>query len=403
VEGGATVAIKLQRPRLRDIYDKDLALMNKIAKVVDMFAGKVGGVQQSWTEIFKDAETILYREIDYRDEADNAMRFARDFGVGLEGVAVECPTMSLDGKVMPSAASWMRTPYIYDELSTEQVLVMEYVPSIKISNVDELRQAGVSLDDREELAENLARAYLRQFCVNRFFSTDPHPGNLGVEVVKGTDGRPTTSRLVFYDFGQACSLKDSQAGGILDVFEGIVDLNVDSCVTAFDRMGVLVEGANLETIRKKVQNNFDTGKLQLKKRKSRKRSPNNSNERQTSSTEVSLSNNDGGSSGSSEMSDSPKVVQASGEKVNDMEVMSYFTLPAEYAFVARALSQMDGVGKGLDPDFDFISAAAPYLVEIKGGEKYVEDEAQKFMSKLGESFDENRVKLLQLLGFKSLI
>ncbi len=62
--------------------------------------------------------------------------------------------------------------------------------------------------------------------------------------------------------------------------------------------------------------------------------------------------------------------------------MSYFTLPAEYAFVARAISQMDGVGKSLDPDFDFISSAAPYIVEIKGTDLYLKDEVFKFIRSL---------------------
>ena len=68
--------------------------------------------------------------------------------------------------------------------------------------------------------------------------------------------------------------------------------------------------------------------------------------------------------------------------VNDAEVMSYFTLPAEYAFVARAISQMDGVGKSLDPDFDFISSAAPYIVEIKGTDLYLKDEVFKLIRSL---------------------
>lgn len=59
--------------------------------------------------------------------------------------------------------------------------------------------------------------------------------------------------------------------------------------------------------------------------------------------------------------------------------MSYFTLPAEYAFVARAISQMDGVGKSLDPEFDFISSAAPFIVEIKGTDLYLKDEVAKFI------------------------
>ena len=106
----------------------------------------------------------------------------------------------------------MRTPYVYEDLSTEKVLVMENVPSIKISDADELQKAGITARQKEELAENLARAYLRQFCVNKFFSTDPHPGNLGVEVLEDGETGKVKSRLVFYDFGQACSLKEDQAG-----------------------------------------------------------------------------------------------------------------------------------------------------------------------------------------------
>ena len=125
-----SVAIKIQRARLRDIYDKDLALMKKIAKIADSLgkAGRVGGIEQSWEGIFSDAETILYREIDYRDEAENAIRFANDFGIGLGGVPVESTAKGLDGKKLPSAAEWMRTPYTYAELSSEKFLVMEYVP-----------------------------------------------------------------------------------------------------------------------------------------------------------------------------------------------------------------------------------------------------------------------------------
>jgi predicted unusual protein kinase regulating ubiquinone biosynthesis (AarF/ABC1/UbiB family) len=63
----------------------------------------------------------------------------------------------------------------------------------------------------------------------------------------------------------------------------------------------------------------------------------------------------------------------------DSDVMKYFKLPAEYAFVARAISQMDGVGKSLDPDFDFISSAAPNIVEIKGASEYLRDEFDKFV------------------------
>ena len=169
-----TVALKLQRPRLREIYDKDLVLLGKIATTVDKFglSSSAGGVKQSWTEIFNDTEKILYREIDYRSEAENAIRFAADFGLGKSGLAATTNTTSLDGKVLPSAASWIRTPYVFKDISNERCLVMEYVPSIKISNSEELDKSGLNDDDKIFLADCVARAYLRQFVCGKFFSTE---------------------------------------------------------------------------------------------------------------------------------------------------------------------------------------------------------------------------------------
>lgn len=386
-KNGEAVAIKIQRSRLRDIYDKDLKLMKSIARGVDSLGGKagqVGGVQQSWTDIFKDAEAILYREIDYRDEADNAIRFANDFGLGYGGKSVESTARGVDGNVLPSASEWLRSPYTYKDLSSEKFLVMEFVPSIKVSSDEKLKEAGVTVEDREYLAEALAHSYLRQFCVNKFFSTDPHPGNLGIETFE--DGRPP--RLVFYDFGQACSLAEDQAVGILEVIESIIDSDAKKSVQAFKRMGVLKDGEDLAKVEAKCQSNYDTGKLKVKKRKKRKSSRYNAMSQPTESVEVKSKD------------ESVQVPKNETAEVKDSEVMEYFTLQSEYAFVARALSQMDGVGKGLDPDFDFISAAAPYLVEIKGTKKYLVDEAKKKLKFIYDPEDGMMVK--EMNWFKQL-
>lgn len=356
-ETNETVAVKLQRPRLREIYDQDLALLSKIAKTVDNFGkrGQVGGVSQSWTQIFDDAKNILYREIDYRDEADNCVRFNADFGLGKGGKEVRCAARSLDGKFLPSAAKWLRAPYVYQDISSERALIMEFVPSIKITSTPKLDAANVTQEGKEYLADSLARAYLRSFCVNRFFSTDPHPGNLGVDFL--ASGKP---RLVMYDFGQACELQADQAEGILDVIEAIVDMDSDRCVDAFEKMGVLKEDADLQKVRAKVQNNFETGKVTVKRKKLKK-----SGYKFKKKAAISPTNS--------------TLATEKTEKAKDTEVMGFFTLPAEYAFVARALSQMDGVGKSLDPEFDFISSSAQYIVEIKGAGNYLKDEFLKWV------------------------
>ena len=179
-ENGNEVALKVQRPHLRQIYDQDFKLLTTIAKMMDKISKSgrnVGGVESSWTRIFADAESILYREIDYRDEAENAARFANDFGLGIGGNSSSTTTaLARNNETLPDASEWLRTPYIYTDLSNEQLLVQEYVPSFKVTDKAKLDSAKISEEDRIKLADDLARAYLRQFCSNLFFSTDPHPG-----------------------------------------------------------------------------------------------------------------------------------------------------------------------------------------------------------------------------------
>ena len=362
------MAVKIQRPYLREIYDQDFVFLLKIANFIDRFLGtrsNVGGVSQSWTEIFTNAQDILYREIDYRDEADNAIRFAQDFGLGKDGRAIPSRAVTRTNDVIPSAAMWLRTPYVYRNVSSEKVLVMEYVPSIKITNSAKLEAANFTAAEKEYLADSLARSYLRQFCVNKFFSTDPHPGNLGVERV---NGKP---RLVFYDFGQACELNSEQADGILAVIEAIVDSDADRCVDAFQTMGVLTDNVDLEKVRAKVADNFAKGLVKVRKAKLEK---------------------------AGYVFQAPKNNNATTSMMNvtkeDSDVLKYFKLPAEYAFVARALSQMDGVGKSLDPAFDFISSAAPNIVEIKGAGTYLQDEFAKFVESFQRRLNDSWMQIV---------
>jgi predicted unusual protein kinase regulating ubiquinone biosynthesis (AarF/ABC1/UbiB family) len=362
----------LQRPFLRQIYDQDFVLLKNVAAAVDRFGGKasqVGGIEQSWKQIFEDAEAILYREIDYRDEAANGVRICRDFGIARHGRAVKSAARSRANETLPSAAHWLRAPTVYDELCTEKVLVMEFVPSIKITKLDKLKEAGVKMRDREYLADSLARAYLRQFCCNLFFSTDPHAGNLGVEILDSSAKLPEDRvRLVLYDFGQAAELNRQQADGILDVIEAIVDSDVEKSIISFEKMGVLKDDADLGKVRAKVSDNFKTGKIKANRKRLSQRGYKFAPPQETNVTDT------------GEAAATPQ----------DSEIMQYFSLPAEYAFVARALAQMDGVGKVLDPEFDFVSAAAPWIVEIKGATKYLLDEAKKYLS----TFQENLRSLL---------
>jgi predicted unusual protein kinase regulating ubiquinone biosynthesis (AarF/ABC1/UbiB family) len=209
---------------------------------------------------------------------------------------------------------------------------------------------------------------------------------VGVEIAP--DGKP---RLVLYDFGQAATLTQDQADGILQIIEAIIDMNVDRSIEAFQKMGVLVDGADLDKVRAKVEENYRTGKIKANRKKLRRKGykfkDGDDNEKAASAdgedyleTTVPIA--------------PPNVTFAKETKKKDSEVMSFFSLPAEYAFVARAISQMDGVGKGLDPDFDFISNSAPYIVEIKGANKYLKEEAIKYVMEFQGKVTEFQTKTL---------
>ena len=194
-------------------------------------------------------------------------------------------------------------------------------------------------------------------------STDPHAGNLGVELLDMSSSIPEERvRLVYYDFGQAAELQPNQAEGILEIIEAIVDMDVDRSVSSFQKMGVLKEGADLSVVRAKVADNYRTGKVKANRKKLRKRGYKFRNVTSAASSASSATNSTESSGG------------------GDAAVMKYFTLPAEYAFVGRALSQMNGVGKSLDPEFDFVSAAAPWIYEIKGAGLYIKEEALKWIT-----------------------
>jgi len=293
---GRQVAIKVQRDKLKEMYDLDLPQFDKVTDMMERF--KIGVDAKT---MFKDAKVILYREIDYTAEAENTHRLNDAF----------------------KDEDWIKIPGIIDEFTSRKVMTMEYVPGIKIDNIKKLDSTPEI--DRQLLGKLLAKAYLLQFCKYGVFNTDPHPGNLAV------DSMVPGGRLIMYDFGQVAYLTEPQCDGILQTIQAIVDLDAKACVKAFVKLGAVKEGADLAVLEAKIEDNFRTGKVKSKRSKRKA-----DNEEQ-------------------EASGPPK----------DSEVMKSFVLPSQLAFVARAITQMRGVGMMLDEDWEFIDLVADQVVELQ--------------------------------------
>ena len=145
---GKKVAIKVQRALLKELFDVDLKNLKKLAELLDKFDPKTDGADRDWVSIYEESERLLYLEIDYLNEAANCERFANDF----------------------SDIEWVRVPDVFSEVSTPRVLTMEFIDSLKLTNIKKIDQLGL---DKELLAKRTADAFLRQIVETGYFHCDP--------------------------------------------------------------------------------------------------------------------------------------------------------------------------------------------------------------------------------------
>ncbi|KAL4644169.1 hypothetical protein ACB092_02G144800 [Castanea dentata] len=317
---GQEVVVKVQRPGLKGLFDIDLKNLRVIAEYLQKVDPKSDGAKRDWVAIYDECANVLYQEIDYTKEAENAELFASNF-------------KNMD---------YMKVPSIFWEYTTPQVLTMEYVPGIKINKIKALDQLGV---DRQRLGRYAVESYLEQILSHGFFHADPHPGNIAVDDVNG-------GRLIFYDFGMMGSISPNIREGLLETFYGVYEKDPDKVLQAMIQMGVLVPTGDMTAVRRTAQfflNSFEERLAAQRK------------EREMKTAELGFKK---------PLSKEERVMKkkqrlaAIGEDLLAIAADQPFRFPATFTFVVRAFSVLDGIGKGLDPRFDITEIAKPYAMEL---------------------------------------
>ena len=208
---------------------------------------------------------------------------------------------------------WVKVPRVYWRYASPRVLTLEYLPGIKISHYEAIEAAGL---DRKELAQLGAKAYLRQLLNDGFFHADPHPGNLAVS----TDGA-----LIFYDFGMMGEIKTNVKEKLMQTLLGVVQKDAQRVVSSLVDLGALVPTDDMGPVRRSVQFMLD------------------------------------------HFMDKPfeeQSVAAISEDLYEITADQPFRFPATFTFVMRAFSTLEGVGKGLDPEFNFMEVAQPFAMQV---------------------------------------
>lgn len=209
---------------------------------------------------------------------------------------------------------WVKVPRIYWRYTSPRVLTLEYLPGIKISQYEALEAAGL---DRKLIARQGAQAYLHQLLNNGFFHADPHPGNIAVSADGGG--------LIFYDFGMMGRIKSNVREGLMETLFGIAQKDGDRVVESLVNLGAIAPVDDMGPVRRSVQYMLDN------------------------------------------FMDKPFEAQSVAAISDDLYEIAYnqpFRFPATFTFVMRAFSTLEGVGKGLDPEFNFMEVAQPYAMQL---------------------------------------
>ncbi len=193
---GREVAVKVQRPDIRERVRPDLEAFEGLAELLERHSApaRTFGV----VDVVGQFKRALSRELDYRREAHN-LELLR---TNLRG---------FDGLVVPEHIA---------DLSTSKVLVMEYVAGTKVTDVTGLRMLEL---DGEALVDQMFKAWLKQVLTDGFVHADPHPGNV---ILTDDD------RLGLLDVGMVLRIRPGAREGLLRLLLAVADDEVEHAADA---------------------------------------------------------------------------------------------------------------------------------------------------------------------------
>ena len=204
LRSGEEVVIKVVRPGVRAKIERDLEVMHVLARLAHDYSKE--GYRLRPTEVVAEYQKTIIDELDLMREAANAAQLRRNF----------------------AGSDLLYVPQIYWDYCRPDVMVMERIHGVLVSDMDELRARGTNI---QVLAENGVEIFFTQVFRHNFFHADMHPGNIFVQV-----DDPERPRYAAVDFGIVGSLdaRDQHylAENFIAFFDGdynrVARLHVDS-------------------------------------------------------------------------------------------------------------------------------------------------------------------------------
>ena len=207
----------------------------------------------------------------------------------------------------------IKVPSVFWDLSTNKVLCLEYLPGIKINDIKSLKSNDINTSS---IAKIGATSYLKQLVNYGFFHADPHPGNLAVS---------KEGSLIYYDFGMMGFVSERIRGRLNSMIKAAALRNVNGLVKELQIAGLIEKDIEIGPVRRLIR-------IML-------------NEALTPPFDS-------------------KIIEKLSGDISELAYGKPFRIPIELIFVFRALSTFEGVGRYLDPDFNLIAIAKPFLLPL---------------------------------------
>lgn len=208
---GEEVAIKVQRPDLRERITIDLYILRGLAGWVQK---NVKRVRSDLVGILDELGDRIFEEMDYIHEGENAERFFQLYG-HIKDIYI---------------------PKIYWEYTNRRVLTMEWINGTKLTQPAEISAQGI---DARYLIEVGVQCSLRQLLEHGFFHADPHPGNL----LATPDGK-----LAYLDFGMMSEIKPPQRYGLIEAIVHVVNRDFEGLANDYVKLDFLSPDTDLTPI-----------------------------------------------------------------------------------------------------------------------------------------------------------
>ena len=187
---GREVALKIQRPGIREEVLSDLEALRDVALFLDEHTEL--GMRYGLRLLFDEFSKSMLRELDFRQEAMHMLTLSANLR-DIAEICIPQPVLSY---------------------SSSRVLTMEFVPGTKITELSPLARLEI---DGEKLTDALFRAYLKQMLRDGLFHADPHPGNVFV-----VDGK-----IALIDLGMVARVTPALQGRLLQLLLAVADNRAD--------------------------------------------------------------------------------------------------------------------------------------------------------------------------------